>query len=110
MLRSEISNLNKGKLAFFFSLVCIASVILVPRYFSPIMETLNEVSFERNLFYALWFALSFLICGEITGIFDAENKFTCFLQNQSTFLVQIRKQIKTLVPYLLTPNPTENFE
>ena len=98
MLRTEISNLNKGKLAFFFSIVCIASVILVPRYFSPIMETLNEVSFERNLFYALWFALSFLICGEITGIFDAENKY---LNYATFFLFLVTSALASLLLLLM---------
>ena len=62
------------------------------------METLNEVSFERNLFYALWFALSFLICGEITGIFDAENKY---LNYATFFLFLVTSALASLLLLLM---------
>ena len=62
------------------------------------METLNEVSFERNLFYAMWFALSFLICGEITGIFDAENKY---LNYATFFLFLVTSALASLLLLLM---------
>ncbi len=82
MAEGNIWNLNKGTKAFCFSIVCVLTAILVPRLFSPVMETLSEVTIERHVMYAFWFALSFLIAGEMIGIFENQNSrfnFSAFL-------------------------------
>ena len=73
MPEENIWNFNKTTKAFCFSIVCVLAAIIVPRFFSPVMETLSEVSLERNVMYAIWFAFSFLIAGEMTGIFENHN-------------------------------------
>ena len=70
MTRSSDWNLSKGVRVSANLVVAVLVSYAVPRHFSPVTETLFEVSIEKHALYSLWFGLSFLIFGEMVGIAD----------------------------------------
>ena len=69
MKRKEHWNLSKvGKLAVcqFFA---VSSCLVVVLYNSPLSETLVHVNGERLLIYSILFGFSFLLAGEVVGLF-----------------------------------------
>jgi len=52
--------------------VATCSAALVPTYWTPVTETLREVSTERHLVYALCYGFSFLVAGEVLGLHEAK--------------------------------------
>lgn len=52
--------------------------MLVPYYFSPGSEILINISTERLFLYAVFFALGFIIIGEMVGLFEIENQTSLF--------------------------------
>ena len=69
---SSSINWNLGKSPKIFMSMAISALVayVVPRFFSPAMETLVLVSTEKHFLYSLWFGFSFLVIGEMTGIFE----------------------------------------
>ncbi|MFP6855129.1 MAG: exopolysaccharide biosynthesis polyprenyl glycosylphosphotransferase [Opitutales bacterium] len=76
MPRSSNWNLGKGAWALLDLAVATCSAALVPSYWTPISETLREVSTERQLVYALCYGFSFLVAGEILGLHEAKPMHT----------------------------------
>ena len=77
---SSSINWNLGKSPKVFASMAISVLVayVVPRFFSPAMETLVLVSTEKHFLYSLWFGFSFLVIGEMTGIFEQKlRSFQC---------------------------------
>ena len=70
MKKSGNWNLSKRYKVFACLFVSIFFAYVVPRYFSPAMETLLVASIEKHFIYTIWFGLSFLVFGEMVGVFE----------------------------------------
>ena len=78
MARSNNWNLSKSTKVFTSLSISVLVAYLVPRYFSPIMETLMLVSKEKHFLYTICFGFSFLVFGEMTGVLDQNFKSLSF--------------------------------
>ena len=78
MTRSNNWNLSKGTKVATSLFISVLVAYLVPRYFSPIMETLVIVSKEKHFLYTICFGFSFLVFGEMTGVLDQNFKSLSF--------------------------------
>ena len=78
MARSNNWNLSKSTKVFTSLSISVLVAYLVPRHFSPIMETLMLVSKEKHFLYTICFGFSFLVFGEMTGVLDQNFKSLSF--------------------------------
>jgi len=78
MARSNNWNLSKSAKVFTSLSISVLVAYLIPRYFSPIMETLVLVSKEKHFLYTICFGFSFLVFGEMTGVLDQNFKSLSF--------------------------------
>lgn len=63
-------NFSKGSKLLVNFLIALVVAYIVPIYFSPSSEMLSLISREKHFLYALCFAVSFLVLGEMTGVSD----------------------------------------
>jgi len=64
-------NKDKSKIILYIFCFCVSCLTawIVPNYFSHSSETLSLVSLERQIIYTLWFGISFMIFGEMIGVY-----------------------------------------
>jgi|TARA_B110000495_G_C23007365_1_gene595328 exopolysaccharide biosynthesis polyprenyl glycosylphosphotransferase len=86
MARSSNWNLSKSSKALASLFVSILIAYVIPRYFSPAMETLVLVSKEKHFIYTICFGFTFLVFGEMTGIFEQRLSSFNFLRS-SLFII-----------------------